>query len=187
MMSEVYKFNYSVEVKHLYVSTGHNYFTNIPGNPGQHSTEDVDRVEVVAGMGLKGDRFFGYQQHYEGQVTFFAWEVFEELRDTLEISDKSAAVLRRNVVLSGIPVTELIGHEFALGGAVFRGTKHCAPCTWMDHGFGPGALKLLRGRGGLRARVLQGGFLTKGTTDLQANIQLQTDKCASPIPVPNLP
>ena len=138
-------------------------------------------------MGLNGDRFYGHQQHYEGQVTFFAWEVFNEVVETLDLNDKTPVALRRNVVLSGVPVTELIGHEFAIGEAVFRGTIHCAPCFWMDHSLGAGALKLLRGRGGLRARILQSGSLAKGPAVLRTDIELQTDRCAAPIPAPNLP
>lgn len=186
-MSVSFENSYPVEIEHLYVSPGHNYFTQVPGQPGDHVTKDIDQVEVVAGMGLKGDRFYGYQQHYEGQVTFFAREVFDEVMETLNITDKTPEAMRRNVVLSGVPVTELIGHEFAIGEAVFRGTKHCAPCSWMDHGLGAGALKLLHGRGGLRARVLHGGFLRKGPSVLQTNVELRLDRCAAPIPVPNIP
>ncbi len=186
-MSPSYKYSYPVEIKHLYISPGHNYFTQIPGQPGSHSTEDAERVEAVVGMGLIGDRFYGYQQHYEGQVTFFGWEVFNDIVKTLNLNGKTPAALRRNMVLSGAPVTELIGHEFAIGEAVFRGTKHCAPCSWMDHSLGAGALKLLRGRGGLRARVLQSGSLGKGPAVLRTGIELQTNRCAAPLPALNLP
>ena len=186
-MAPAYKFEYPVEIKHLYISPGHNYFTQIPGRPGSHPTLDAEQVEAVAGMGLQGDRFYAFQQHFEGQITFFAWEVFNEVVETLDLNDKTPAALRRNVVLSGAPVTELIGHEFAIGEAVFRGAKHCAPCSWMDHSLGAGALKLLRGRGGLRARVLQSGSLAKGPAVLRTDIELHTDRCAAPIPALSLP
>lgn len=186
-MSPTLPFSYPVEIKHLYISPGHNYFTNVPGQPGSHPTTDEDQVEAVAAMGLKGDRFYGYKDHYEGQVTFFAWEVYEEMCKALDIRDKLPEVFRRNIVISGIPVTALIGHEFSIGDAVFRGTKHCAPCSWMDAGFGDGALRFLRGRGGLRARILETGTVRKGPATLYSAVELDPARSAEPLPAPDLP
>jgi MOSC domain-containing protein YiiM len=39
------------------------------------------------------------------------------------------------------------------------GTEESRPCFWMDHAFGPGAQAALKGRGGLRARILTSGRL----------------------------
>ena len=63
-------------------------------------------------------------------------------------------MLRRNVIVSGIELNDLIGVDFELQGVHFRGTAHCKPCYWMDTAFAPGAEKFLAGRGGLRAKFL---------------------------------
>jgi hypothetical protein len=44
-------------------------------------------------------------------------------------------------------------------GVRFFGTEECRPCYWMDGVFAPGAQEFLRGRGGLRARILTDGCL----------------------------
>ncbi len=43
----------------------------------------------------------------------------------------------------------------------FFGTEECRPCYWMDGALGPGAHAWLRGRGGLRARILSDGWLAR--------------------------
>ena len=167
MNASNYRFSYSFEIKHIYISPGHNYYTHDPESPGTHSTHDVDEVEAVAGMGLRGDRFFGYKEGFEGQITFFSWEVYEEIALELGIADKQPAVFRRNIIVSGLPLNALMGEPFSIGDVAFLGSKHCTPCHWMDNGFGHGALRLLRGRGGLRARILKSGILMKGRNTMK--------------------
>src|SRR5262249_43663907 len=49
--------------------------------------------------------------------------------------------------------------EFELQGVRLFGTEECRPCYWMDRAFAPGAQEFLRGRGGLRAKILTSGRL----------------------------
>ena len=65
------------------------------------------------------------------------------------------------MVTRGIDLNELVGVEFELQGVRFQGTEECRPCEWMNHAIGPGAEELLRGRGGLRARILSDGILRR--------------------------
>lgn len=120
---------------------------------------EVPEVQCFAGRGLEGDRFFDFKPDYKGQVTFFASEVYEELRELLGVTSRSPAVFRRNVITQGLDLNAQIGKEFELQGVQFRGTSECTPCYWMDHAFAPGAEKALRGRGGLRAKILTDGVL----------------------------
>ena len=77
-------------------------------------------------------------------------------------------MLRRNVIVSGVDLNELIGVDFELQGVQFRGTQHCKPCAWMDVAFAPGAEKFLApGKGGLRARILTDGRISLGDAQLK--------------------
>jgi MOSC domain-containing protein YiiM len=67
--------------------------------------------------------------------------------------------VRRNVVTQGIDLNQLIGKRFSIQGVLFEGVCECKPCYWMDRAIAPGAEDLLRGRGGLRARILTSGTL----------------------------
>ena len=148
-----------VEIRHLYISDGHNYFGHHGREPGGHRIVEVPAIDCVAGHGIRGDRFFDYRDDYKGQITFFAIEVFQELCQTLPVPNASPGMLRRNVIVAGTDLNSLIGKTFELQGVSFYGTGECKPCYWMDQAFAPGTEKFLRGRGGLRARILSDGEL----------------------------
>ena len=149
----------SLRIEHLYVSAGHNFFGHHERPPGEHETVEVAEVNCVAGRGIAGDRFFDYKPDYKGQITFFAGEVFDEICGLLGLAGKSPAVLRRNVITRGADLTALYGREFEVQGVRFLGMGECKPCYWMDRALGPGAEEALKGRGGLRAKILSGGSL----------------------------
>lgn len=118
---------------------------------------EVPVIECVAGRGICGDRYFDFKDDYKGQITFFSLDVFEELCVTLNAHDASPAAARRNVITRGFDLNEFIGKEFEIQGVRFYGTEESAPCYWMDGAFAPGAKDFLKGRGGLRAKILSDG------------------------------
>jgi MOSC domain-containing protein YiiM len=149
----------SFRIAALFVSPGHNYFGHYGKPPGEHPCVAVDQVECVAGRGLRGDRFFDYKPDYPGQVTFFEAEMWEELGRRFNVTDRDASVFRRNVLTRGIDLNTLIGQEFEVQGVRFLGTVEAKPCFWMDQAFAPGAEEAMKGRGGLRAKILSDGML----------------------------
>jgi MOSC domain-containing protein YiiM len=152
-----------IGVARLYFSPGHN-FTGHHGRPaGGHPIIECDEVLCVAGRGILGDRFFDHKENYKGQITFFASEVFEDVCWELGVRGQSPGVLRRNVITVGVDLNSLIGVEFVLQEVRFAGVEECRPCYWMDQALAPGAEAALRGRGGLRARILDDGTLRVGS------------------------
>lgn len=147
------------DVLHLYLSPGHNYLGHHERPPGNHPLLEVAEVQCVAGQGIRGDRFFGFQPDYKGQITFFAFETYLTLCQQLGIQNRHPGVFRRNVITGGIDLNALVGQVFELQGIRFQGVSECSPCYWMNQAFGPGAENALRGRGGLRARILSNGTL----------------------------
>ena len=113
----------------------------------------------MAGRGIKGDRFFDYKENYHGQITFFSMEVFEDVCNRLNLKDKLPSATRRNVFLRGIDLNILIGKQFSLQGISFFGSDECRPCYWMEEALGCGAEQMLKGSGGLRARIISDGEL----------------------------
>ena len=149
-----------VEIAHLYISAGHNYFGHHERPPGEHPVIEVPRIECVAGHGIVGDRYFDYKNQYKGQITFFSFEIFQELCDALDLFGVSPSAPRRNVITREVDLNDLIGTKFEVQGVQFEGMEECRPCYWMDQAFAPGAHQFLKGRGGLRARILSGGELS---------------------------
>ena len=149
----------AMRVVGVFISPGHNFFGHHEQPGGTHPTIPVSEIECVAGMGLFGDRFFGFKENYKGQVTFFSSEVFEDVCRKLNVAEKSPGVTRRNIITRGVDLNSLVGKRFVIQGIEFEGVCECSPCHWMNHAIGDGAERALHGRGGLRARVLSDGVL----------------------------
>ncbi|MEI6053685.1 MAG: MOSC domain-containing protein [Opitutaceae bacterium] len=154
-----------VTVERFYISSGHNFFGRRSLPAGPHSTHEPATLRCRAGWGIEGDRFYGYRPDYNGQITFFSAETLAGLREHFALPTLSAGVLRRNVLIGGVDLAALIGHRFILGGVSFAGTGEARPCHWMNHAVAPGAEEWLKGRGGLRARILNDGELALGPTE----------------------
>jgi MOSC domain-containing protein YiiM len=149
-------------IRHLFISPGHNYFGHQGQPPDMHPILEVDAIECVAGRGVRGDRFFDYKPDYKGQITFFAWEIFEQLRRELGLADAHPAGTRRNVITQRQDLNALVGQEFELQGIRFLGTEECRPCYWMNNAFRhEQAEAWLKGNGGLRARIFTDGILRR--------------------------
>ena len=155
-----------VVLRHIYISPGHNFFGRHGQPAGTYPTLEVAAVRCRAGWGLEGDRFYGYRPDYKGQVTFFVWETYEEAKRKFAVPELSPGAFRRNLVVEGVDLPALIGRRFMLGGVAFEGTGESAPCHWMNTVVAAGAETWLRGRGGLRARILSDGRLERGPVEL---------------------
>ncbi len=154
-----------MKIENLYISPDHNYFGHHGKPPGDAPVEKVEEVVCDAGRGLRGDRFYDYKPDYKGQITFFSREVYQDLCAKLDVHDKDPSVFRRNAVVSGVDLNGLIGKEFEVQGVRFLGCQEAAPCYWMNQAFHEEAEEALKGRGGLRAKILSSGVLRREPTD----------------------
>ena len=169
-------YEYDVEILHLLVSGGHAYFGRAKDGPADVATTDAGQVDVVAGKGIVGDRFFGKAAHMDAAVTLFAVESLEAIAAELGAGPFDPLLTRRNVVLRGADLAPLIGQDFTLttaaGSVSFHGGRHAHPCAWMDKVLAPGAHKAMRGRGGLRCRPISSGVLGRGPAVLVSPVPL---------------
>lgn len=156
----------SAAIRHIFISSGHNFFGRYGQPAGLDPARDVASVKCRAGWGLEGDRFYGYRPGYKGQVTFFAWETYRAIKERFGVRDLPASAFRRNVIVEGIDLNALIERRFALGGIEFEGTAEARPCHWMNSAVAAGAEDWLMGRGGLRAKILTDGELFAGPVEL---------------------
>ena len=154
-----------VTLHHFFSSPRHNYFTHPKFEVGSAPTIRETTLEFEAGRGIAGDRF----EKGRYPITFFSLEVAEEIATTFE-SEIDIELYRRNIIISGVNLCELIGQQFRIGEVLFEGMAHCNPCTWMDAMITKGVYREMKGRGGLRAKVLEGGTISIGKENLKSDI-----------------
>lgn len=177
-------YRYDVEVLHLLVSPAHAYFGRARDGAANVATTDADQVELVAGKGIVGDRFFGKAAHMDAAVTLLSIEALEAMAEELGTAPFDPLLTRRNVVLRGAHLPPLLGQEFALesGGDVIRlrAGRAAHPCAWMDRMLAPGAHAAMRGRGGVRCQPLTNGTLSRGPAVLVSPVPLDPARAGIP-------
>ena len=122
--------------------------------------EIVESAVAATGGGLEGDRYTGGSG--KRGVTLIQAEHLPAIAALAGHAEVAPAALRRNLVVSGIPLIALKGRRFRIGAVVLEGTAPCDPCSKMEALLGPGGYNAMRGMGGLCARVIEGGALTIG-------------------------
>jgi len=126
----------------------------------------VPETEAVEGRGLSGDRYerqagtFSNPKESGYDLTLVEAEALEELSAKgVELPPIEA---RRNLVVRGIALDELIGRRFRVGEVECFGQRRCEPCAHLERLTRPGVLRGLVHRGGLRADVLSRGTIRTG-------------------------
>ena len=116
----------------------------------------VESVAAVAGCGLEGDRHFRPDGAKPGQaLTLIEAEALEDVGLTGMQS-------RRQVVVSGVRLNDLVGQRFSVGGVECVGVELCEPCAHLESLTRPGITRDLVHRGGLNADILVGGTISIG-------------------------
>ncbi len=127
--------------------------------------ETTDRLEIRAGLGIVGDRYFNRPAHRDASVTVLSVESLAAWPHA------GLAETRRNVLLRGVGVDGAAGRVLSLdsgdGPVLLQVRRAAHPCAWLDHTVGPGAWKTLRGHGGMRCRPLTDGVLRVGPVTVQ--------------------
>jgi MOSC domain-containing protein YiiM len=118
-------------------------------------------VEVVAGVGILGDRYATGQGHWSDprwphqELTLIEEEVAEEVAI-------AAVHVRRNIVTRGVRLNALVGVTFQIGSVRLVGVRLCDPCRYLETLTRPGLLRALQDRGGLRTSIVHGGRIHVG-------------------------
>src|SRR5262245_4058887 len=126
-----------------------------------------ERVHVVAGSGIEGDRYFGRRDEPGQNITFIEAEEIEAFLNANERAHDLSGT-GRNVVTRGVRLNALVGKEFTIGHARFRGIELCEPCRGLGKKLESAdvpavmVVKSLVHRAGLRADVLASGDIAVG-------------------------
>jgi MOSC domain-containing protein YiiM len=116
----------------------------------------VESVDAFAGKGLRGDRYFHGAGAEPGEaLTLIEAEVLEDVGLT-------GAESRRQVVVRGVRLNDLVGRRFRVGDVECLGVAICEPCLHLQKMTRPGIIQDLLHRGGLNADILTDGRISVG-------------------------
>ncbi len=125
----------------------------------------VQNVQAIAGAGLEGDRYASNagsfnrtpEQAGKRQVTLINERFFHR-------SSYTPVESRRNILVRNVELMWLIGREFQVGAARFRGVKYCDPCDGVTElaGRTVSFKQEFQDCGGLIAEVIESGLITAG-------------------------
>jgi MOSC domain-containing protein YiiM len=121
----------------------------------------VSSVAAEAGRGLRGDRY-AESPGTRRQVTLIQAEHLPLIAALTGRAVVPPEWLRRNLVISGINLLALKDRTFRIGTIILEGTGLCHPCSRMEEVLGAGGYNVMRGHGGITARVVLGGEIRIG-------------------------
>lgn len=130
---------------------------------------ELSAAEAFAGEGLDGDRYREGIGFYSAtptdpgarELTLIEAESLDAiLSETGIILDP--AEHRRNITTRAIALDPLIGQRFRIGDVICEGVRSCPPCTHLEDVTGKKVMKPLIHRGGIRARIVEGGWIRVG-------------------------
>jgi MOSC domain-containing protein YiiM len=130
--------------------------------------ESRESVEILEEKGIDGDRYAAGlgagqkgQVKQEQHVTLIAEEAIQAACEESGLPI-THLITRRNLLVRGVPLAELISKRFQIGDVVLFGFEDCAPCGYLEKMTLAGIKQALYKRGGLRAVVVRGGTVRVG-------------------------
>ena len=120
-------------------------------------------VTALADQGLVGDRYETPKNRRGGdyQLTLIELENIEAYINEVD-GAFTPDMPRRNIVTRGTALNDLCGKTFRVGGATCEGIELCEPCSLFASRTRREVLKFFLHRGGLRARIVEGGEIRIG-------------------------
>ncbi|WP_435354499.1 MOSC domain-containing protein [Emticicia sp. SJ17W-69] len=153
-----------MEIKELMQTFAHTgkveWMSYRPGPTSRGEIKVVEEIVVSEKKGIEGDRYKGTNR--KRQVTLIQAEHIEAVSKILHKDSIDPALLRRNIVISGINLLAFNDLAFSIGEVTLKMTGYCHPCSRMEQNLGTGGYNAMRGHGGITCMVIKGGKIKIG-------------------------
>jgi MOSC domain-containing protein YiiM len=125
--------------------------------------ESVQEVQAITDCGLRGDRYAeaSNRKSPDYQLTLIEYENIEAFAAASRLP-LAAHEPRRNLVTVGVRLNDLCGEVFSVGNVELEGLDLCEPCAIFAKRTHFEVVRFFVSRGGLRCRIVRGGFIRVG-------------------------
>jgi MOSC domain-containing protein YiiM len=122
--------------------------------------EVLESANVIADFGIEGD--WRSRRGRSRQLTLIEAEALTDVARVLGLDRVAPGASRRQLVVEGIALNDAVGQRLRVGSVLLEIEDRCDPCPNLEVKIAPGAQRALENRGGVCARVVEGGMITPG-------------------------
>ena len=116
--------------------------------------QEVEEINLLAGKGIIGDRYFDENNEDRNQLTLIEKENIDYYNEKFNLKIPYID-FRRNIITKGIKLNDLIGKKLVIGKIELKGIDLCRPCKSLQKNLGQdNIIKEFLRKGGLRCEVL---------------------------------
>ena len=131
-------------------------------NISEENTFYVNQAILEKGKGIVNDRYYENFKEKKEQVTLINLEEINNFNNLIK-QNIDAKNFRRNIIVSGINLNELINKKIKINEVTLRIHEICQPCKYLQNKLKiPGLVKMLVNKSGVRAEILASGNLSVG-------------------------
>ena len=131
-------------------------------NISEENTFYVNQAILEKGKGIVNDRYYGNFKEKKEQVTLINLEEIDNFNNQIK-QNIDAKNFRRNIIVSGINLNELINKKIMINNVTLKIHEICQPCKYLQDRLKiPSLVKMLVNKSGVRAEILTSGSLAVG-------------------------
>ena len=124
--------------------------------------EEVQKIEVLSGKGIIGDRHFHENNDDRNQITLIESENIDYYNNKFK-TNYHYIEFRRNIITKGIKLNDLVEKKLLIGKIEVKGHDLCRPCKHLEETLkGKDIVKEFLRKGGLRCKILTSGQINEG-------------------------
>ena len=124
--------------------------------------QEVDKIELLSGKGIVGDRHFHENNDVRSQVTLIESENIDYFNKKFNVQIPYVD-FRRNIITQGIELNKFIGKKLMIGETKIEGKDLCRPCKHLQKLLNhKEIIKEFIQKGGLRCEILVSGIIKVG-------------------------
>ena len=132
-------------------------------NKSDQETFYVNQAYLEKNKGIVNDRYYENFKNKKEQVTLIDIEEIN-LFNKLVGQDIDYKDFRRNIIVSGFKICEMIGQKIKINNSILKIHEICQPCNYLQKKLNsPNLIKRLINKSGVRAEILSSGNIGVGS------------------------